>query len=151
MANSKFLFLSIFVLILLNNVLCEDPVYGIPILHKGPRATNTCSGNNLFQCTAGCDSLMVCDGSGSEPLLTQKCQASTPYCESSATTAICQANPGTNCKTSSTYVCTGAGYFPGNNFFFISFKHDIKVFDFTLQMSAIVQNITYALVPIISL
>lgn len=121
MANLNLISVAIFVLLSLSNVRAEDFKQGIPILRKQSRATITCKTSNFFECAPECDSYMICAGQGSNPLLIQKCQASTPYCESSGTSAACQSTPGKNCEVSSSYQCTGVGYYPGKCIDFYAF------------------------------
>uniref|UniRef100_A0A336M2Y7 CSON010819 protein n=1 Tax=Culicoides sonorensis TaxID=179676 RepID=A0A336M2Y7_CULSO len=89
-------------------------VKGVPILNieEVAKSQPACQNENFLQCNAACDSLIVCQGINTDPILTQKCGAATPYCEVTGNEAACQATPGTTCRPSTSPTCTGAGYYP---------------------------------------
>lgn len=151
MATSKFLLLANFFIFSLNYVLCEESINITLINRKTLKAANICEGDNLFQCNAECDSIMFCDGPG-EPILTQKCHASTPYCESSEKSAVCQTTSGTNCKptASADFECTGEGYYPGNMCGIFKTCDFCFIFQ-TKKISSTVQNTICAVVLVTSL
>lgn len=113
MTKSRLTILLFLVIFHSNEAQLAERVLGVPVDSAQVKAQNECVGDNLFQCTVGCDALMVCEAGNPEPLLTQTCDTRTPYCESSATSAACQADPGTECQASTTFECTGTGYYPG--------------------------------------